>query len=1048
MNLTWTPQAFAWFSLCLVLFALGIYLRIASRRVTLHHRPILIAFVLISTIPAIHVCLVWGNAIADSFFRVQIPAMVLVPPLACAYAAWRLATLSPRVAPLRRTLMEALGMASVLCASVPLSGPFLGRALDQMTVLMLVDRSRSMDLVPNAETRMRSELQIAEKSMRAEDSIGTIAFAAQAATEDPPRPKSEVPVAQRIEIGRDGTDIGAAIRRALAEIPPETSARLVILSDGVSNRGDPMGAAAAAVAAQVPIDVVPFDQKSIPDVRAVALRMPPRANQGETVELRIVTSASSKGDVELRIKRDGQLISKSVASISEGEDVLRARDRVPDPGLHRYDVEISSLDPSLDQAAEDNVASAFVRVRGHASALVIDGDPGKTSFIANSLRQADFIVTEGSVAAIPGDIGGFASYDVVFWSDVPAYDVSPSQLDAILTYVRDLGGGLVILGGDKSMGPGGYSQTPLEEASPLSFDIKHEKRRASLAEAIIIDYSGSMSASAGRHTKLELANEAAARSASLLGEGDRLGVAHVDTVVSWSVPMAPVRNAEAIGRAIRAVKDGGGGIYTDIALQAGYAALSKEAVNLKHLLLFADGNDAEQLGGCRTLVSAAKRKGITTSVVSLGRGNDTPELEVLSKLGDGRFYLIEDANRLPAVFAQETILAAKAAIHELDFRVVVAASGAPIQRIDFSRAPILKGYVVTVPKDRSSVLLSGPEGDPILATWSIGTGRSAAFTSDLKDRWGAAWTSWPGASSLVVQVARDVLRLADDPHVRLEADAVGGDLHVRAEVLGDDGRAQSFRRLTVHVGGPDGFSREMPLEAVGAGAYAATLPLSRPGPYVVVARDELKMGNVAVTGAVLSAGEEMRPTGSDRALLTHLATTTGGRVRDTLAGVFRDRASVRYAYRGISTWLVAFAALSLLFAVASRKLALPRWIAEAPIYIRDAIRKRIHMRHASSPEPSAPPTAISLARDRERARAKAIEEPGVQAAPVDQPVVREHAKSVQRKPARLVSTTRGKPSVRTNESPRTEHAPRASNPGNRPLSAAEILLERRRGRRS
>ena len=48
-----------------------------------------------------------------------------------------------------------------------------------------------------------------------------------------------------------------------------------------------------------------------------------------------------------------------------------------------------------------------------------------------------------------------------------------------------------------------------------------------VAEVIGIDISGSMGAMAAGHTKLELANEGAARSAALLGPGDLLGVEHV-----------------------------------------------------------------------------------------------------------------------------------------------------------------------------------------------------------------------------------------------------------------------------------------------------------------------------------------------------------------------------------------------------------------------------------------------------------------------------------------------------------------------------------------
>ncbi|MEI7892600.1 MAG: hypothetical protein WCI05_05890 [Myxococcales bacterium] len=121
---------------------------------------------------------------------------------------------------------------------------------------------------------------------------------------------------------------------------------------------------------------------------------------------------------------------------------------------------------------------------------------------------------------VPGDLGELAAYDLVVMGDIRASDLATTQIDALASYARDLGGGLVLMGGDRSLGPGGYARTPIEEVSPVSFDLKQEKRRASLAEVIAIDYSGSMGAMVGGQTKLALANEASARSASLLGPGD------------------------------------------------------------------------------------------------------------------------------------------------------------------------------------------------------------------------------------------------------------------------------------------------------------------------------------------------------------------------------------------------------------------------------------------------------------------------------------------------------------------------------------------------
>ena len=1031
----------------LFVVSVSLLFRWISRQGDLRRRPILLIAMLLGALPALYIGLVWTTLVPGGYLRLARPWMTLVGLAAMAFVAHRLGTGFVNQGPWRTRLTDALAQLATFVAALAAAGPEIGRPLDRLTVLVAIDRSRSIDLVPNAEQRIKQELSVAELGMRDEDRIGTIIFGADAATEDPPRPKSDLPAPQRVSVGRDGTDLGAAIRRGLAEVPADSAARIVLVSDGVATRGDTMSAAAAAVAAEIPVDVVTLEQRSIPDIRVVALRAPTRADEGEPIDLRLVTSSPSAAPIEVRLFRDGELIARAGAKIASGEDVLRIREKAPGPGFHRYDVEISAADPALDQSAEDNSGTAFMRVRGQASALVIDGDKGKTAFVARALQNTAFQVTEGSTSSVPADLAGLVGYDVLVLGDVRASDLSPAQMEAIASYVRDLGGGLLLMGGDRSMGPGGFSRTPIEEISPVSFNLKQDRRRGSLAEVIGIDISGSMGASAGGHTKLELANEAAARSAALLGAGDRLGVEHVDTVVNWSVPLGPVIDKGRIDKAIRGVGVGGGGILVDITLEAGYAALAKETVNLKHMLLFADGSDAEQMGPCRTMVSNALRAGITTSVVALGNGGDVPELEVLSRLGGGRFYLIEDANRLPAVFTQETILAARSALVEKEFSVGRGAPSSILGGVALAEAPALLGYVVTIPKGRASTLITGPDGDPILSVWSAGVGRAAAFTSDLKDRWGVRWTEWPGAARLVAQLGRDITRKGEDGRVRVEADASGGELHVRATVIGDDGRAQSFRRLMVRVAGPDGFSRETALEATGAGSYAASIGLSRPGTYIAIAKDEQSGDVVGTAGAALTAGEELRPTGSDRALLGRIADMTGGRRRDTLAGIFGDRASRRFAYQDITALLIICAGFSLLFAVAARRFAIPEPVLEFFKKTRAAFKPAQHAEAAVTDARSPDAVVGALLQAKERA----ARERAVEARPVTPPPVASPGAAPIRVPAPGTRVPNPATPQTTAHTPRTTSTPAQASPGSpatpapRALTAAEILLARRKG---
>src|SRR4029077_7483497 len=85
-------------------------------------------------------------------------------------------------------------------------------------------------------------------------------------------------------------------------------------------------------------------------------------------------------------------------------------------------------------------------------------------------------------------------YASVAMVDVDARSLTDDQVKTLAASTRDLGHGLVTLGGDESYGLGGYLDSPLEELLPVISDITDPKRRQSVAEVLAIDTSGSMAA--------------------------------------------------------------------------------------------------------------------------------------------------------------------------------------------------------------------------------------------------------------------------------------------------------------------------------------------------------------------------------------------------------------------------------------------------------------------------------------------------------------------------------------------------------------------------
>lgn len=875
-------------------------------------------------LPGLYATAVWGQLLTEGPVRFT-RAWLAWLPTAAGTMAWTCTfLLAPKDVGVARQVRDATLVVAALLAALAVCGLQVVAPLKRTAAVVAIDQSRSMELVANVEDRIRKELQAARTSMSADDRMSTLVFGANAVVRTPLLGKDQQGTAALTPVVRSATDIERALRRALAEIPADATGRLVLLSDGVATRGDVSAGVAAAAAAGLQIDVVPLDQSELSNVRLVKLNAPATVAQGESYAIRVILESRAATELTLEVLEDERLLRRGSVHLQAGQTALSLKQTADFPGLHKLDVRIAGAPEALDALLEDNQLAAFVRVRGRSRALVISEGP---SPLASVLDEGGFVVDRVRPAAAPASLDRIALADLVAIDDVAADQLSDAQMRAIATYVRSLGGGLLLLGSPRTMGPGGYSRSPIEAVSPVSFDLKQDRHRGSLAEVLVIDYSGSMSATTGDSTKLDLANEGAVRSMSLLGRGDQLGVMHVDTEPSWTVSLGEIQNMRAVAAQIRNVGPGGGGILVDPALRAAYAALREREAALKHVVLFADGADAEGMVDAVALTANAQRQKITTSVVALGAGDDLAKLENLSRVGAGRFYLVSDATRLPAVFARETVTAARAAIRDEPFRVVARGTHPPLRGVDVDTAPELGGYIVTLPKPRTVTLLEGPEGDPILATWSTGLGRTGAFTSNFGGEWGKSWLQWPGAAQLFIQLARSLARNDTDSQIRLDANVNDGQLLIAVDAIDADGSLDNFRSLAALIATPEGDVSQVALRPNGPGRYGTSLGLSEPGAYLISVQDSSTQTLLATTGVELSAGDELKPTGTDHATLRRIAVDSGGKVRETLAGFFQEPIERRFIHVSVDRTLAWLAAALLLASVAARRVRIPRaWL--------------------------------------------------------------------------------------------------------------------------
>ena len=212
--------------------------------------------------------------------------------------------------------------------------------------------------------------------------------------------------------------------------------------------------------------------------------------------------------------------------------------------------------------------------------------------------------------------------------------------------------------------------------------------------------------------------------------------------------------------------------------------------------------------------------------------------------------------------------------------------------------------------------------DPILATWRYGLGRTAAFTSDAKAKWGVLWMRWRDFGKFWAQLTRWTLRTGSrsDTIARVERrDDVG---EIIVDAIDPKGEFINFLDSQVGVVAPNRERTVIDLEQVAPGRYRGRFPAPQEGVYLVgmaQRRNERVVGS-QLAGLVVPYAQELRDLGVDDTLLRELAELTGGTALSDPKDVFlklrrQSRISVE-----IWHWLVGFVAIMILPEIALRRL--------------------------------------------------------------------------------------------------------------------------------
>lgn len=765
-----------------------------------------------------------------------------------------------------------LTLAGIVLALV---NPRVFEAAQALDVIVGVDLSRSVG--QEAKDLSSQVLGSARRAKNAALRVGLLFFGQNPIWEFFPR-ADFTPVELGSEVGREETNIQAALQASLAHIGEGRQGRVLLISDGNENRGEAARVVPLLRSQDVPVWVLPVNlPRGKNEIYVGEMVLPHEVRSGETFEVKAAVESLYEAAASVKLLRDGIILREETLALRPGTNWLGFKNVLTTQGNHTFEILVESPQDTL---AENNLLQGVVQVKGPPRVLYLHAGAGAQRYFARALAAQGYAVVEAAPRDLLLSLPEISAFDLFVLDNVPAYGLSQSGMEVLEQYVRDLGGGLIVIGGSQSYGAGGYYRTPLERILPVDMRPPARLDLPHVALLFVLDKSGSMGAGPPGTTKLDLAKAAAMAAADIMNPSDQIGILAFDADWDWVLPFRRVGKGEWISEQLASLQSEGG---TDLykAMLEAYRVFAAKSAAIKHLVVLSDGLTDKQ--DFPALVSKMARDGITVSTVAVGQDADQALLSNIAAGGKGRAYLTIDPQTIPQIFTTEALLISRDLLVERVVRPGVVAGVGPLKGFFQKLFPAVRGYVLTRAKPRADLLMKAGD-DPLLVSWRYGLGQVAAFTSDLSGRWGKEWVGWEDFPRWAGQLARSTMRQATEKKVRTELKRDGDRVNAIVDVFSREGAFLNELKLKGTLIDPGRMSRGAPVRQVAPGRYEASFAAAGRGVYLLTIQDEgpsREAPAVATIPFVAPYPKEYRELKPNAALLSRLAEETGGEVLDS-----------------------------------------------------------------------------------------------------------------------------------------------------------------------
>jgi uncharacterized membrane protein len=362
------------------------------------------------------------------------------------------------------------------------------------SVAVMLDASASMSVIDGADATATTRMQQA-RGVLADTAFNTLSkdyqlkrytFAGNAGKLDS---FDELPAPGL------ATNIGASVLQVLNASRTTPLGAIVLLSDGSDNAGQLDAAQLADIARfGVPVQVIGIGREHMPeDLELDSVLAPDKTLPGSKVAARIAIRHDGSGIAHVRVTDGDKLLAARDISLAKDANLTTAWVDFDLNDTGYRELKVSLAGGPQERELRNNDRSRLINVQSEVAPLLyVEGEPrweykfmrramdqDKSVRVVSLLRTTtNGLYRQGVDTAdelqdgFPRQREDLFKYDALIIGNIQAAYFTRAQQQLIQEFVNLRGGSLLMLGGSKTLGDGGWMNTPINEVLPVRLPAK------------------------------------------------------------------------------------------------------------------------------------------------------------------------------------------------------------------------------------------------------------------------------------------------------------------------------------------------------------------------------------------------------------------------------------------------------------------------------------------------------------------------------------------------------------------------------------------------